>query len=218
MTFDRTGGPARLVRVAALFGAVVLALASCASHAARSGARQSTQSTGSPQARAHTVVKTFHAYRPDGTLAVPVAGAATSGRCWTTSIAAQGKGDYRCFAGNQILDPCFAPPHMRAPRQVACLTDPWSSAHLLRLHGGLPQSPAPVGAGRPWALQLANGARCVAATGTVPAVRRINLDYQCSDGHDAALLHSTGAAMTAEYGDVQAQTLRRVAVTTIWRA
>ena len=53
-------------------------------------------------------VKTFSPYAATGTLVVPVADH-LSGSCWTGSIAVPVAGVYRCLAGDQIYDPCFAP-------------------------------------------------------------------------------------------------------------
>lgn len=164
-------------------------------------------------------MKTFHAYRADGGLAVRVADVAT-GHCWTTSIAVPAAaGAYRCLSGNQILDPCFVPATPSKPLEVACIADPWSEAVVLRLSGALPK-PLPGGDGgaRPWALVLDNGARCVAATGTVPEVHGVNLDYHCRNGRDAGALNTSRTLDTAAYGDSQARTLTRLAVVTIWRA
>jgi hypothetical protein len=165
---------------------------------------------------AGTVLKTFHAYTAAGDLTVTVADIAT-GSCWTSSIAAPGTASaYRCIAGNNIYDPCFAAPHPTPPLQVACLPAPWGRAEVLRV----PKLPTvtPIDGGRPWALTLANGARCVAATGTVSQVHGVSLGYTCTGGMAAALLPGTAATRDADFGSPSGTTLRRVNVTTIWRA
>jgi hypothetical protein len=186
---------------------------------------------------AGTVVRTFRAYDAAGHLVVAVRDA-RSGNCWTTSIAAQVPGAYRCLSGNDILDPCFAAPTPAHPMparsmparstparstparpvSVACLEDPWSDAVVLHLTAALPAAERPVDAGRPWALELSNGARCVAATGTVPEVRGVDLAYRCGHGRSAALLGAATPSARAEYGDPATETLQPVTVTTIWRA
>jgi hypothetical protein len=167
-------------------------------------------------ARAVTVVRSFHAYDDHGDLAVVVADVAT-GNCWTNSIADPVPGAYRCLSGNQIYDPCFAPPHPAQPLEVACVPAPWARAEVLRITGALP-SGKPLDGGRPWALRLANGARCVAATGTVPQVQGVSLGYRCTNGSYAALVAATSALRTAQYGTADASALSRVTVTTIWRS
>jgi hypothetical protein len=163
-----------------------------------------------------TAVRTFAAYTAGGDLKVGVADVAT-GSCWTSSIAAAGSPSaYRCLSANRIYDPCFAPPHPVQPLQVACLSAPWARAEVLRVPA-LPRI-TPINGGRPWALVLANGAHCVAATGTVPQIRGVSLGYTCGGGRAAALLPGTARTRSVDFGSVTASVLRRVSVATIWRA
>jgi eukaryotic-like serine/threonine-protein kinase len=199
---------------------LALVLAGCASQ--HGHAKSGPPAGGASQhltTQPRTTTESFRAFSSDGELAIKV-GDVASGNCWTTSIAAPSSGAYRCFAGNQILDPCFVPPPTAAktpPTEVACVNTPWSDALVLHLTTALPKPDSAAGVHRPWAFALANGARCVASTGTVPAVRGINLGYHCADGHDASLLDQAAPMVTADYGDPVAQTLQRVTVTTIWR-
>src|SRR4051794_17046949 len=109
---------------------LTVALAGCASstkhHPATAGAAAPGTSTVQ-----------FRAYTPDGKLSVP-AGPLVRGQCWTTSIAAPSTPASRCFEGNKILDPCFAPAHATPPERLACLATPWSHAVMLRVSGKLP--------------------------------------------------------------------------------
>ena len=191
-----------------LLAAVIsLALAGCASKS-----KPHATAGGGPPGPTNV---TFRAFAANGDLAVPVADVAR-GECWTTSIAAPGADAYRCFQGNKILDPCFASAHPKAPVQVACLAAPWSRALMLTVSGALPPSPTPSASVRPWAFQLAGGVRCVASTGTVPAIGQVNLGYRCADGGNAAFTGPDSG--TASYAAAGATTLRTVAVTTIWHA
>lgn len=160
---------------------------------------------------------TFRAYNRTGQLAVRVA-AEVRGQCWTTSAAVPVAGAYRCFEGNKILDPCFAPAHPATPPVLACMADPWSRALMLRVSGALPQPADGDAASRPWAFELSNGARCVASTGTVPAVAGENLGYHCTDRGNAALVDDGSATVTAHYAPAGAKTLQSMNVTTIWHA
>jgi hypothetical protein len=199
-----------------VLGFVVLALvlAGCAS---KSNALRPTQHQQPAAAKPRvTTTRTFHAYDNAGRLTVTVADV-TSGHCWTASIAAPATGAYRCFAANQILDPCFAPQGTSVPHQVACVTAPWSRAVVLHLTAALPKAGSTGYAVRAWALRLDNGVRCVASTGTVPAVQGVDLGYHCTDGRDAALLDPNANPETADYGDPDTGTLQPVTVTTIWR-
>jgi hypothetical protein len=159
----------------------------------------------------------FNAYAPGGHLAVPVV-SRVRGQCWTNSIAAPSTSAYRCFQGNRILDPCFAPTHLATPPELACLAAPWSRAVMLRVTGKLPPPASGTAVSRPWAFQLANGVRCVASTGTVPAVAGVNLAYHCTDGADAALGAVSGTHLTAQYAPPGATRLSQLTVTTVWDA
>lgn len=189
----------------------VLTLASCAD-----SARPQAEAPAPANLVAHTASHTFTPYGASGTLTVPVQ-AHRSGRCWSSSIAVPAARAYRCFAGNTILDPCFAPPHSAKPRSVACVADPWSPAVVLRLTKPLPaRTPGPA-RNRPWALLLATGAKCVASTGTVPSVAGVNLPYQCSDATAAAVGPLTGTQLHAYDAAPTAAGLRVVAVRAMWR-
>lgn len=185
---------------------LALAVAGCTSHKSHAG-------TVLP----HTVTKTFHAYDSTGELTVQVDDVAT-GKCWTASIAAHANGAYRCIADNQIFDPCFAAPKPTTPLEVACVSAPWGRAEVLRLTAPLPTVGPPAGSARPWAIKLANGARCVASTGTVPQVNGVNLGYHCTNGGDAGLRAGAPSALKADYGEAATNRLQVVRVTTIWRA
>lgn len=200
-----------------LIAAVVLMSATGCATSSRSGAGQPGE-PAAPAARApRTVVRTFAAYDSSGRLTVPVAGH-RSGHCWSVSVAAPGDHAYRCFAGNTILDPCFAAPGPTDPRTIACVADPWSPATVLRLTKRLPAATPTPAAPHPWAIVLAGGARCVASTGTVVAVDGINLPYGCSDHTAAALLDRPGALRRAYAAAPTASAVRQVAVRVLWRA
>lgn len=192
--------------------AAALVLAGCAAQSKK--AQQPVGATVPPG----TATVTFRPYTPQGKIAARVEHVAR-GECWTTSIAAPVPGAYRCFEGNKILDPCFAPAHVTTPLTLACLAAPWSPAVELRVVGALPKPAAPNPDGtRPWAFLLASGVRCVASTGTVPEVQNVNLAYSCTDGGNAALAAAPGPYLTADHAAPSAQTLQRVRVTTVWHA
>jgi hypothetical protein len=205
-----TGVSRSLLLSAAL---VVLAVAGCASKAEqRPAAAQRTSAAPASGA----VVKTFSPYAATGTLGVPVADQ-TAGTCWTGSIAVPKAGVYRCLVDNAIYDPCFAPPSAGTPGTVACMEDPWSATHLVTLTESLPQVAAKGGPDNPWALELANSAHCVAATGTVPVVSAVPLNYVCGDGMAAGLVVKDVERMKVEYGSSLGGTLTAVDVKVAWR-
>ncbi|WP_211211885.1 hypothetical protein [Deinococcus apachensis] len=134
-----------------------------------------------------TELRLYTPFTPGGGLLVGVAVTGqVGGSCFAASVASPTRPDaYRCSAGNRILDPCFAPLNDRAP--LACSTDPWgANAVLLTRSGALPgrtRAAEPnYPAGTPWALELANGQRCVALTGATAPVAGLRVNYGCPDG------------------------------------
>lgn len=185
-------------RTIAALVAVVLLLAGCASgHRTTSpagvGGEQTAQQTSSPPVGA-TVTK-IRVFAPFDRSGAPTAGVAAhrSGSCFTTSITVMAADAYRCFAGNSLLDPCFVSPD--DPHVLECYLAPWNHPIELRVHT-LPKASSPVSISRPWAIQLANGVRCVATNGTPTLVRGVALSYACSDGF-AGLRTTTGRTLTA---------------------
>lgn len=118
------------------------------------------------------------------------------GTCWTTSITVGSRDAYRCYAGNQILDPCFAA--SADAHSVICYADPWAPGVRLLFATKLPK-PAQVTVAHPWALQLANGKRCVAATGVVDRIGSLALLYHCRDGGEAGTPAKHGAETDVRY-------------------
>ena len=154
--FRGRGPVAPALRFVLLALGLIVLLAGCASTAAHQAPKAGAAAPG-------TTTVHFRAYAPGGDLTVPVA-AVVRGQCWTTSIAAPGIRAYRCFQGNKILDPCFAPAHPSAPLKVACLAAPWARAVMLQVSGKLPAPATDATVSRPWAFQLSTGVRCVAST------------------------------------------------------
>jgi hypothetical protein len=119
-----------------------------------------------------------------------------SGHCFVSSITVPDRSAYRCFAGNEILDPCFAA-SASAPTVVDCYADPWTAAVQLRLTAELPAPGPPLKIAQPWALQLADGTRCVVTTGTTPLLRGVPMRYQCGSA-TAGLLDTGGTLLRAQ--------------------
>jgi hypothetical protein len=196
--------------VVAAGAALAGTLAGCSSHTIAA-----THVSASPAA-ATTVTQTFTPFDSTGAITAPISGHQT-GDCWTSSIALPRNTTYRCVAGNQILDPCFAPPHPTTSPTLACFADPWSAGVLLALDQPLPK---PDGTPRssPWALELAGGIHCVALTGTIDQVGSLDLSYGCGGSAEAGLVSPStpGGALSVQYRSADAQPLRTVAVRTAW--
>jgi hypothetical protein len=158
----------------------------------------------------------FHAFTAAGAPSTAVR-AAGRGQCFTTSITVPIAHVYRCFGDKEIFDPCFAAPVEAAATSVLCYADPWSAARKLTLTAPLPKA-TPLQHRRPWALQLANGVRCLSVTGTVQIDRGMPLTYQCRDGRAAGIASEHAGLVVVSYGQPPQGALRRIAVTTMWTA
>jgi hypothetical protein len=139
-----------------------------------------------------------------------------SGSCFATSIAVPVSGVYRCLVGNTILDPCFASVHESTPPQVACFADPWSRGALITLTARLPAYQPVLQQGNAWAIELADGSRCVSVTGAVPVLGDVDLSYRCSGGHVAGATENDDGTVTAHYG-TSSGPLADISVVVEWR-
>lgn len=198
-----------------------LVAASCASRtapAAHPGGPASSRPAARPTPTSPplTTVRAFTPFDAAGHLRIAT-GRLARGSCFAASAADPIAHAYRCLAGNELLDPCFADPAAPAPSTVACVTDPWSAAVVVTLTAKLPTA-RPFGDGtRPWALQLDDGRRCTASTGTVPFVDGVALSFRCSGGVYAAVVDARAASVTVQYGPATATVLQRAHVRVLWR-
>jgi hypothetical protein len=89
----------------------------------------------------------------------------------------------RCFAGDEILDPCFVAPSLQ---QAACLVSPWDSSvtvvHLMTL-----PSPSPPISTLPWAIELTDGEHCLYEAGATQNAGDKRLNYGCRRGGSSGL-------------------------------
>lgn len=146
--------------------------------------------TGLPPVNAeHARVKAMHASATavrrvtpldnSGHLRSPYTVKATArGYCWTSSFM-HGRA-YRCFQGNNIMDPCWKE-HGR--KSVVCLLRPWASnVTRLRLTRKLPDTTNSAGA--LWGLRLGSGIRvnCLASTGAGGSIGNRHISYYCKHG------------------------------------
>lgn len=104
------------------------------------------------------------------------------GNCFTTSNVTTRSDAYRCTSGNNIYDPCF----FVNQTQVLCPSDgPWAATGLLLNVHSLPStgSVSDQGThGQPWAIQLADGTRCLAVSGATNEIAGQRLGYFCKGG------------------------------------
>lgn len=110
------------------------------------------------------------------------------GSCFSTSDAALRDDAYRCMSGNELFDPCLAPPSsVRAPNEVVvCPTDPFRNTGIeIRLTKRLPrnQEPAASDRGVPFAIRLTNGCEAMLDTDATAAIGRTRANYDCARSH-----------------------------------
>ena len=136
---------------------------------------------------------------------------------------------YRCFAGDDVYDPCWADETGGRPASVVCQSAPWQHTVIrLRLKTGLGpflSAPRPREVRFPWGVQLTDGTRCLAAQGAHGTALGRVIEYGCD--HSSLLLLGTmstrdgvGRFATATY-DQRANTFASgpsVTVRTAWYA
>lgn len=145
---------------------------------------------GAQQLPAATEVKIFVPFTPGGELnpSLRVRGTETVPRCQAGAITTTRPDAWRCITA----DPCFVPQFAADQMTLACVTAPWSGeVMLLTVQTPLrsseecmmpPLCRQQLNLDRaPWALELANGARCTLFTGTIPSLAGIGLTYGCAD-------------------------------------
>jgi hypothetical protein len=224
----------RYGRLAAVVGAVTLALvlAACShasahntAHVTATGTPTAPTSiatspggnlTGKPAAHfAQPQQELFTPYDENGILDVDVS-KRESGQCWTSSIAMPISGVFRCMVDNEIMDPCFAPAVDTDPVSVTCFADPWTPGITITLSQPLPTEDLILKDGNPWALELANGARCVVLTGALPVLGTYTLQYRCGQGAVASLQTDENGDISAMYGPADGP-LEPTGILTAWR-
>ncbi|MGD0874698.1 MAG: hypothetical protein ABSA14_06830 [Acidimicrobiales bacterium] len=141
------------------------------------------------------------------------------GTCWTSSIAVSAGDAYRCMtSASLIYDPCFAP-ETKSFKQLACMASPWGKVTRLDLTASIPDAAKhPNGKPWVWAVQLANGVRCITATGTGTVVDKVALNYYCIPGTGwASIPDRTAEPWTVRYArSYQSKTLETESLTTAW--
>src|SRR5262249_44649744 len=127
------------------------------------------------------------------------------GECWTESAAVDRPEAWRCAAGNEIYDPCFAVAGLADA--VVCGVDPArrKDGFVLDLVKPLPaRSPSEVSEPLPWLLELADGSVCELSTGTSAEVAGQDVPYECSDSRPCTdrCPYLTGVASNLRRGTV----------------
>jgi hypothetical protein len=151
---------------------------------------------GAAASRTQRVVYT--PFAPDGSLRAGLHAVDRDGTCFTSSGVVGRRAVYRCITGNLLRDPCYAGSATGAQNAapvVVCAAAPWSRTLVrITLATPLPDDPPVPVAGRPWGLELADGSRCVFATGASELVGGYRLNYFCSNGRVLIGLPRTSGA------------------------
>lgn len=159
-----------------------------------------------------TKTRVFAPYDRSGAATTGVV-AHRSGSCFTASITVSAASAYRCFAANELLDPCFVVPG--STHLLDCYADPWARAVQLRVPR-LPKATSTISVVRPWALTLADGSHCVATNGTAPVVRHVALGYQCRTGMAGVMGSVHARLLHVLYRSVDGL-VRTVRVAAVWQ-
>jgi hypothetical protein len=174
--------------------------------------------SASTAASGRTVVHDFHAFRGGKVAPAVHVTRRARGHCWETSGVESRRYAWRCFKGNDILDPCFSA--TRHARFVLCPTELWSD-DVVRLqltrrlpawkHFGYSKS-LPVGA---W---TTDGVQCVHSSGATSTIEGKPITYECSGGGVLAGSAKRGTRRwTIWYApSPQAKHLTRVGITDAW--
>ncbi len=142
---------------------------------------------------ARTDVRLLLPYGAQGLDADLATAANVTGVCGFSSLMATGRPDaWDCLGDDdQIYDPCFENPYAPAdaPGELVCFTSPFAAdVVLLALDEPLTrekESPADAAAdpwALPWAVELANGERCVLQSESELVLAGEAVHYECADG------------------------------------
>jgi hypothetical protein len=170
-------------------------------------------------AAAPTQRATYTPFAAGGALRAGLHAVDRAGECFTTSSLIGRRGVYRCITGNILRDPCYLDPAAADPT-VICVADPWRRTVVrIALRDPLPAD-EPIGAaGRPWALELASGARCVFVTGASQLAGGYRLNYVCDRDRFLFGLPRTSAATwrIRQSASAAGRRMRLVAIARAWR-
>lgn len=181
-----------------------------------------------------TLIQLFEPFDAQGLLGASVRARETSGDCESGSFADSGRPEaWRCFAGNEIHDPCFESPDRAV---VACFDSPDQTSDVVVITPNAPLPPAAANGGSPedappWQIQLTDGRSCFYMGGATFAIGDLRANFSCDGGGvvfgepDRSTPQWTIAYAPGEASDVLEQTnsgaltestLQRVPIAIAW--
>jgi hypothetical protein len=188
-------------------------------------AQEATPAAGAPVAPlTRTNVRYYLPYSPNGLNPALKATDRATGTCDGGSSVLPGRPDvWFCVeTGGGVLDPCFeniwTPDG--SPPELACASDPFGNeVVLLTATAPLPQAqPSPEPTPLPWALELANGKRCVLLRGATTAFAGMRLNYGCVGGGSViGDVDRSSPVWVVSYLDDGALATNLVAVAVAWQ-
>lgn len=173
-------------------------------------------STGSTDIRS-TTIEFFEPYTAFGLRPGVDVDKTATGYCWTSSDPVANPDAWRCFEGQEILDPCFSSPYVAHPTSVVCGT-PWSGVVDLKLTKPLPlaQAHTNVYPSVGWLLELANGVRCTEIEGASGTTAGVPLAYSCNGSASAGELRWSTEPWTVPFVSKGATKAVTEAVSVAW--
>lgn len=166
----------------------------------------------------------FQPFGPTGVAPELKVSQTVEGHCWVGSLADSYRSDaWRCAAGNNILDPCFADP-FRNQDFLICSESPLSETVIvLNLTEPLPvlSTPPPetveLRKALPWAIELEEGHVCHFATGATGAIGGKRLNYGCTGGGSVwGELDMSQPVWTAFFQPSGSTALSQLGVKAVW--
>lgn len=150
-------------------------------------------------ATASTKIEHYRLFTPAGKEIGTAPARILSGSCFAGSIGLPRPDAWRCFVGNEILDPCLEPP--KGP--VTLLVCATATSHVrLRLTKPLPRSMANHAEHTffAWRLKLGNGDTCQRFTGTAAgSIQGNGLVYGCTSGGTTTQPTRASSGWTVRY-------------------
>jgi hypothetical protein len=169
-----------------------------------------------------TELRIFMPFAPDGLARGYRVTERKRADCWIGSIASPNRPDaWRCSTPDGlILDPCLENPFQPGTRELACAWSPWDRRLVVIRARQLPEKYRNDGTlrekARPWALELANGAKCLLITGTALISAGVRWGYGCGNGYASDEIDRSGRLWKVFFWSTGRVSAERATVVVAW--